>query len=217
MTQRILIAAALGGALLIPAVALATTTQITAAGDFPAPSETIVDFSAAEFAAYGVTGSGYSSASTSLVGNTAAPLSGNGGAFSSFSNPTFVFANPVLSVGFSIADIDYGNDNPLTVTLVGLDDAGLVVAGPVSVNVPPANSADEQNRGARFLGMSSDVAFDSVQISASTSNNTFFDNMMFEEEASGPGCNSAPATSGASLLGALALGLGLFLRPRRRE
>lgn len=145
---------------------------------FPGPNTVIRDFTAAEMSSQGVTSTSISATSGSLTGNAAAPMTSP---FASVSTMvTFTFSTPITAAGLSVADIDFGNDNALTIRVVGLAADGTTEVVAHQRILAAANTAEEENNGAIFVGWKNAVDVKSVRMTISSQNSTAFDNLMFK-------------------------------------
>jgi hypothetical protein len=163
-----------------PPDAAPAVVHIESALDFPSPHGVLGDFSAAELAAAGATGGGFNMAFGSLTGNPTAPFTSP---FISMSSPTqiatFSFTTPLAAVGIGAADIDFGNDSAVIIRVAGLDAAGTEIASHQRAMLP-ANSLNEENANAIFVGFSSSTRFTTVRITIDQANSTAFDNLRYQ-------------------------------------
>src|ERR1041385_6678075 len=129
--------------------------------DAPAASDAPKQLDAA-LAAAGITGSGFNICGGSETGNLDAPIANNcASLLSNTQIPTFVFATPIHAAGFSTDDIDYGNDNPVVITVSGSDANDTVVVS-FQRTLAPCNSLGEENAGALFIGWQTAMAVTTV-------------------------------------------------------
>jgi hypothetical protein len=155
------------------------TVDLTSIQQFPAAHQTVADFTAAELAALGATATGFSVAGGGLLGNTDAPFTSPFISMASTTQVTVLtFNTPIRGAGISCGDIDFGNDNPVNVTVAGFDAGG----GPVATftrAIMPANTAAEENANAIFVGWTTLPTVTTVKISIDQNNSTAFDNFVF--------------------------------------
>ncbi|HET9622270.1 MAG TPA: hypothetical protein VFP84_12945 [Kofleriaceae bacterium] len=152
----------------------------TTAKAFPTPNSTLVDFTDAELAGLGVTGTGFTRGFGGLIGNADAPMGNNfAGLSSAAAVATFSFSTPIHAFGLSTTDIDFGNDNSVIVTVAGLDASSSVVATFQRALTPNDTNAAE-NANALFVGWKTAANVVTVRVTIDQSNSTLLDNMVFQ-------------------------------------